>query len=242
MMHVTRCTIRARRTGPAPATRQASRAPVDHPAVMSTDNRDSYDAIAGQWDAARSDFRGDERRYLETLLAGLPTPSSVLDVGCGTGRPMAELAIRGGHRVTGIDQSAALLAIARRRFPSAIWVEALIEEYPFDGRYDAVVCWDSLFHIERAHHRPILASIHRCLAPGGRLMLTVGGSEHPAFTDTMFGHEFFYDSHPPERVLAMLGEIGFDVLVGEFTDQPDGGRDKGRYAIVARKAGAADRR
>ena len=210
-------------------------------------NRDSYDAIAAEWDAARSAFRGDERRYLETLLEGLPTPSSVLDVGCGTGRPMAEFLLRhsrrGGHRVTGIDQSAALLAVAARRFPEATWVQARIEEYPFDGRHDAVICWDSLFHIERVHHDRILTAIHRCLAPGGRLMLTVGGSEHPAFTDTMFGRRFFYDSHPPRRVLDMLVEIGFDVLVGEFTDEPTGGRDKGRYAIVARKGGdGADRR
>lgn len=200
-------------------------------------NRDSYDAIASEWDAARGAFRGDERRYLETLLAGLPAASSILDVGCGTGRPMAELAIRGGHRVTGIDQSAALLAIAARRFPEATWVEACIEDHPFDGRHDAVICWDSLFHIGREHHRRILTAIHRCLTPGGRLMLTVGGSEHPAFTDTMFGREFFYDSHPPPRALHILGEIGFDVLVAEFTNQPTGGRDKGRFAIVARKRG-----
>ncbi|MHB1225443.1 MAG: class I SAM-dependent methyltransferase, partial [Gemmatimonadaceae bacterium] len=113
---------------------------------MST-NRDSYDAIAGEWDAARSTFRGDERLYLETLLAGLPAPSSILDVGCGTGRPLAEFALRAGHRVTGIDQSAALLAIAGERFPEATWLRVRIEDYPFDGRHDAVICWDSLVHI-----------------------------------------------------------------------------------------------
>ena len=207
---------------------------------MST-NRDSYDGIAHEWDAARSSFNGNERRYIETLLAGLPTPSSILDVGCGTGRPMAEFVLEQGHLVTGIDQSKALLDVARGRFPEATWVEARIEDYAFDGRHDAVICWDSLFHIERVHHHATLTGIHGCLAPGGRVMLTVGGSDHPAFTDTMFGHQFFYDSHAPQRVLDMLGEIGFDVLVGEFTNEPTGGRDKGRYAVVARKAGVVAR-
>ncbi|MHB1224276.1 MAG: class I SAM-dependent methyltransferase, partial [Gemmatimonadaceae bacterium] len=137
------------------------------------------------------------------------------------------------------DQSAALLAIAGERFPEATWLRVRIEDYPFDGRHDAVICWDSLFHIRRLHHRRLLTAIHRCLVPGGRLMLTVGGSENPAFTDTMFGREFFYDSHPPRRVLDMLAGIGFDLLVGEFTDEPTGGRDRGRYAIVARKGDAA---
>ena len=74
------------------------------------------------------------------------------------------------------------------------------------------------------------------LAPGGRLMVTVGGSEHPAFTDTMYDQTFFYDSHPPGTVLAMLRHIGFEPLIAEFVNLPTTGRDKGRFAIVARKA------
>ena len=64
-------------------------------------------------------------------------------------------------------------------------------------------------------------------------MVTVGGSDHPAFTDTMFGEEFYYDSYPPEKVLAALRRLGFEPLVSEFMNEPTSGRDKGRYAIVA---------
>lgn len=65
-------------------------------------------------------------------------------------------------------------------------------------------------------------------------MLTVGGFGHPAFTDTMFGETFFYDSFPPDKVLSMLAELGFKPLIAEFMNEPTSGRDKGRYAIVAR--------
>jgi hypothetical protein len=67
-----------------------------------------------------------------------------------------------------------------------------------------------------------------------RSVLTVGGSEHPALTDTMFGQRFFYDSHPPERTLALLAAAGFEPVVSEFMNLPTAGRDKGRYAVVAR--------
>ncbi|HEY0970333.1 MAG TPA: class I SAM-dependent methyltransferase [Gemmatimonadales bacterium] len=198
-------------------------------------NRRSYDRIAHRWSEARTTLRARERQLLDTLLAGLPVPASVLDVGCGTGRPIAELVIATGHRVTGIDQSEGQLRFARERFLQATWVRARIEDCAFDGPHDAVICWDSLFHVARASHRGVLAAIHACLVPGGRLMLTVGGSAHPPFTDTMFDEQFFYDSFPPEEVLAMMGGIGYDVVVGEFLDLPMPGGDRGRFAIVARK-------
>lgn len=71
------------------------------------------------------------------------------------------------------------------------------------------------------------------LPRGGRFALTVGGSAQPAFTDTMLGRTFFYDSHPPDAATALLVAAGFAVVHAEFLNLPTGGRDKGRYAIVA---------
>lgn len=51
----------------------------------------------------------------------------------------------------------------------------------------------------------------------------------------MFGETFFYDSHPPERVIEILDSLGFERLVAEFLNPPTSGRDKGRFAIVAGK-------
>jgi SAM-dependent methyltransferase len=199
-------------------------------------NRESYDAIAAAWDGARRAFVGRERHYVDTLLEGLTAPARVLDAGCGTGRPLAEYILSRGHDVVGVDQSERLLDLARGRFPAARWLLSPLEDFePAAGAFDAIVCWDALFHIRRERHAIILERFARTLVPGGRLMLTVGGSAHPAFTDTMFGHEFFYDSYPPERVTSLLGDLGFSIVIGEFMNQPTGGRDKGRYAIVAER-------
>ncbi len=197
-------------------------------------NRHAYNQIANAWDEARSTF-GHERKYFDAFLEGLPVPSSFLDLGCGTGRPIAEHLLALGYRVTGVDQAERLLALARDRFPQGRWIEARLEEYEPAETYAGVICWDALFHIPRETHEGILARAAECLEPGGRLVLSVGGSEHPAFTDTMFGETFFYDSHPPERVLEILGVLGFEPLVAEFLDLPTSGRDKGRFAIVAAK-------
>ena len=197
-------------------------------------NRNAYDRIVGSWDQARQSFYGREQEYLDAFLDGLALPSSILDLGCGTGRPMAEYVLKKGHRVTGVDQAAKLLDCARARLPGATWIESRIEDYAGTGPFAGVICWDALFHIERTHHEALLARVVRMLSAGGRLMMTVGGSEHPAFTDTMFGERFFYDSHPPDRVLSILERLGFTPVIAEFMNEPTSGRDKGRYAIVAR--------
>ena len=198
-------------------------------------NRDSYDAIASQWAAARTDFYGREQAYLDAFLEGLPAPAELLDLGCGSGRPMAEYLLSRGHQLTGVDQSVAMLTLARTRFPAARWIESTIEDYAGDEHFDGILCWDALFHIDRAQHQRLLTRFAGLLRDAGRLMLTAGGSAHPAFTDSMFGHQFHYDSHPPETLLGLLDAAGFDLIVHEFMNLPTGARDKGRVAIVAKK-------
>ncbi len=195
-------------------------------------NRASYDAIAAEWDSARITLGHRESTFLDALLEGLEPPAHVLDLGCGSGRPLAEAILARGHRVTGVDQAKALLALARRRYSNARWITCAIESFVAAGRFDAIVCWDVLFHIPRASHASLLDRMIGMLAPGGRLMLTVGGSANPAFTDTMFGRRFFYDSHPPGKVLEILLAAGLRPVLAEFLNLPTGGRDKGRYAIV----------
>jgi 2-polyprenyl-3-methyl-5-hydroxy-6-metoxy-1,4-benzoquinol methylase len=113
-------------------------------------NKQGYHAIAAAWDAARISFHGREGDYLNGLLDGLDAPARVLDLGCGTGRPIAEHILSREHRLTGVDQAEALLEIACKRFPSATWIQGEIEVDAFDAeeRFHAIVCWDTLFHIE----------------------------------------------------------------------------------------------
>ena len=148
---------------------------------------------------------------------------------------MAEYAIAKGHRILGVDQAGALLEIARTSFPGERWIEGSMESYAFDQPYAAAILWDSLFHIPRAVHEPILRKTVAGLPPGGRVMLTAGGSASEPFTDVMFGERFFYDSHAPEETEAILLRCGCRIVLGEFMNLPTGGRDKGRSAFVAER-------
>lgn len=194
-----------------------------------------YDKIADSWDGIRHTFFRRERDYLATILEGLPAGSRILDLGCGTGRPMAEHVLASGHHVVGVDGSRELLAKARERFPQSTWIESRVETFVPEGEFAAAIAWDVLFHLPRELHEGILRRLAKWLRPRARLMLTSGGSAHPPFTDEMFGQTFYYDSLPPDELRALLPRCGFTILIDEFINPPTDGRDKGRLAIVAEK-------
>lgn len=112
-------------------------------------NRNSYNKIAHAWGSARSGFFGREREYLDAVLSVVPKGSTILDLGCGTGRPMAEYVISRGHHVVGVDQSEKMLGIARRYFPHETWVLSPMETYDPQVDDQGALIWDALFHVRR---------------------------------------------------------------------------------------------
>lgn len=109
-------------------------------------------------------------------LAGDVTGCRVLDAGCGSGPLYAALRDRGAV-VTGIDASAGMLALARRRFggDADLHQVDLRDPLPFDdGAFDVVVSSLVLHYLE--DWNPTLAELRRVIRPGGRLIASV---DHP---------------------------------------------------------------
>ncbi|MFF8607143.1 class I SAM-dependent methyltransferase [Streptomyces sp. NPDC015346] len=109
-------------------------------------------------------------------LAGDVTDRRILDAGCGSGSLSAALRDRGAV-VTGIDASAGMLALARRRLGDDVPLHLvdLSEPLPFDdGAFDDVVASLVLHYLE--DWGPTLAELRRVLRPGGRLIASV---DHP---------------------------------------------------------------
>jgi demethylmenaquinone methyltransferase / 2-methoxy-6-polyprenyl-1,4-benzoquinol methylase len=110
---------------------------------------------------------GQDPLWRRFLVSRLPPGGHVLDVATGTGL-VAEQLHRRGFRVTGLDQSAAMLEIARRRFAGreVQLVEGSAEALPFpDAMFDHLTVAYLLRYVDDVG--ATLAELARVVRPGG---------------------------------------------------------------------------
>ncbi|MEJ2885703.1 class I SAM-dependent methyltransferase [Actinomycetospora aeridis] len=102
---------------------------------------------------------------------GVDAGDRLLDVACGSGLAL-ELAGLRGATCAGIDASARLAAVARDRSPAADVRVGDMHALPWaDGSFDVVTSFRGIWGTTPT----ALAEVHRVLAPGGRVGLTVWG-------------------------------------------------------------------
>jgi SAM-dependent methyltransferase len=197
--------------------------------------RAPYDLIAKDWSRDRASLGFREQPYVDRFR-GLAAPGGhVLDLGCGSGRPIARYLLDHGYRVTGVDASAEMLRLARANCPEADFVQGDITDVDLPGGYDGIVAWDSVFHIPRAQHEQVFRAMHRWLNPDAPVLLAVGGSadELGEFVAPMYGIDFYYSGHAPETSLALLRDVGFEIVLSEVDDPTS----RGHVAVICRSAG-----
>jgi ubiquinone/menaquinone biosynthesis C-methylase UbiE len=116
----------------------------------------------------RAPFAVGLRKHLYDHLQATPG-EKVADVGCGTGKVVAEL-IESGVQAIGIDVSEQVIARARHRFPTADFRLASSEKLPFADAelrgYAAMLLYQHL-----NDPAPSLVEAWRVLGPGGRLVV-----------------------------------------------------------------------
>jgi ubiquinone/menaquinone biosynthesis C-methylase UbiE len=102
----------------------------------------------------------DEVKELAGVIAGLP-PVRTLDVACGTGFLTRHLP----GEVVALDQSARMLAEARRRAPAATFVRGDALDLPFAARsFDRVFTSYFYCHLEEAERVRFLGEARRVAA------------------------------------------------------------------------------
>jgi SAM-dependent methyltransferase len=122
-----------------------------------------YDVLNGG-----KDYRGEVRRLEEIARRFVPAGASTwLDVACGTGRHLEFLGRR--RRVEGVDESPAMLRIARRRLPGVPLLRGDMRTFRLSRRFDVLTClYGAIGHLgTRNDLRKAFVNFAQHVRPGG---------------------------------------------------------------------------
>lgn len=183
-----------------------------------------FAALAAQYDAWYATPLGAWADNIETeailRMLALPAGAEILDLGVGTGR-FALIGAQRGWRMTGIDSSAAMLAVAQARRgthdqATLALVRGQATALPFAAaRFDAVLGMTALCFV--SDPRAALREARRVLRPAGRLVLGELNRHSlwmsPRRLEGMFRPSIFRTArtHTIIEWQALLREAGFTV-------------------------------
>ncbi len=167
----------------------------------------TYDQIAENYAARwhKTLLKDELDRFLSYLKPG----GLILDIGCGTGRDVAEFSRR-GFRAVGVDRSAAMLKVAAQAGVTSL-VLADSRRLPFakDVFAGEWAC-ASLLHLPKADFPVALREINRTLRHGHVYLSLKKGDAETWRED--YGHPRFYALYHPAEVELALERCGFHVL------------------------------
>ena len=169
---------------------------------------ETYDAVAEAWDLQRNTSLF-ERRWLDRMLKYAPG-KRVLDLGCGSGRPIAAYLSKRRAIVTGLDGAPAMIARFQSNFPESRAILADMRGLELGETFDAILAWNSFFHLSPDDQRGMFAVFKRHAARGTALMFTSGPTESEAIGDVA-GRTVYHASLDPREYEALLNEVGFVV-------------------------------
>jgi trans-aconitate methyltransferase len=160
-----------------------------------------------------------ERDWLDRFVALLPPEHpAVLDIGCGTGVPIAQYLIEQGCHVSGVDSSSAMIAMCAGRFPDHRWDVADMRTLDLHRRFGGIVAWDSFFHLSAADQRRMFPIFRRQAAPRAALMFT-GGPSAGERIGSYRDERLYHASLDGAEYRELLADNGFEV-VAHVADDP----------------------
>ena len=164
-----------------------------------------------------------ERGWLDRFTSLLPAGATILDIGCGSGRPIAAELVRRGYAVTGVDGSPKMLSLLRRNLPRCPAYLSDMRELSMGSRFAGLLAWDSFFHLSPSDQRPMFARFAAHACPGAALMFSSGNEEGSAIGD-LEGEPLYHGSLAADEYRALLREHGFTGVAHVADDACCGGR------------------
>ena len=181
-----------------------------------------YERQARYWDEVRVTSLY-EQPWLDRFLSTLAPEGRLLDLGCGSGIPVAGYFLEKGYALVGIDYSETMIALAQQHYPAGDWKVQDINELSVTGKFEGIYSWDGLFHLTIDQQRKIIPILSGLTQPGGAIMLTVGTGEGEV-TGIVGGENVYHASLSPKEYQVLFRQYGFETVTHVAEDKNSMGR------------------
>lgn len=178
----------------------------------------TYDRVAADFLAQRSRSLF-EKRWLDRMLGIAPANGGrrrLLDLGCGTGQPIATYLSERGMEITGVDGAAGMIALFKAALPRAVAHHTDMRSLALGAPFDAILAWDSFFHLSPSDQREMFPIFRRHAAPNAALMFTTGPKAGESYGHAA-GAPVYHASLDPQDYRDLLEANAFKVL--DFTPE-----------------------
>ena len=139
----------------------------------------------------------------------------VLDIGCGSGRDLAELG-RQGFQPYGIDGTAEFVQLAQEYHPELRGhiEQGLLPDFsvPFGGEFDGVLCCAVLMHIDSTELFNAALAIKRCLKVNGRLLISVPSQRSDTGEGERDTNGRLFKTYHPGYLRLIFERLGFSLI------------------------------
>jgi SAM-dependent methyltransferase len=182
-----------------------------------------YERHAIEWAADRAALPWIEKPWHERFVRSLPARATVLDLGCGSGAPVAAYLAEEGCKVTGVDSSPTLIALCRKLLPAHEWHVADMRTLALGKRFDGILAWDSFFHLDYEDQRRMFDVFAAHAAPATVLMFN-SGPRHGEAIGQYRGDPLYHASLDASEYERLLVRTGFETLAHAVEDGAAAGR------------------
>lgn len=164
--------------------------------------------VAQRYEAAASSLAN---RFTTAFALG----GRVLDIGCGSGRDLAELA-RQGFRPYGMDGTPEFVQLAQDYHPELKGriTKGLLPDFsvPFGGEFDGVLCCAVLMHIDSTELFNAALAIKRCLKVNGRLLISVPSQRSDTGQGDRDANGRLFKTYHPGYLRLIFERLGFSLI------------------------------
>ncbi|WP_325065415.1 class I SAM-dependent methyltransferase [Parerythrobacter jejuensis] len=125
----------------------------------------------------------------EWAKRALPSQASLIDIGCGTGEPIARALVEAGFDLYGIDPSQAMLTRFRAALPETPVACETVQESAFFGRsFDAAVAIGVIFLLPGSEQVIAFERMAQAVGPGGHVLFSAPNEVHQ-WQDVLTGEQ-----------------------------------------------------